>query len=77
MPKRAEAELHSRIRSPLFLGNNSMGNRCANFTESCRDALDGEIEQIALLKLPNRRGWPCRCVDRCRNTGVEFGAAAE
>ena len=46
MPKRAEAELHSRIRSPLFLGNNSMGNRCANFTEYCRDALGGEIEQV-------------------------------
>ena len=47
MPKRAEAELHSRIRSPLFLGNNSSGNRCANFTEYCGDALGGEIEQIA------------------------------
>ena len=46
MPKRAETELHSRIRSPLFLGNKSIGNRCANFSEYCEHALSSEIEQL-------------------------------
>ena len=39
MPKRAEAELHSRIRSPLFLGNNSMGNRCAKVEEDLENGM--------------------------------------
>jgi hypothetical protein len=45
MPKRAEASFTLELDLPV-LGNNSMGNRCANFTEYCRDALGGEIEQV-------------------------------
>jgi hypothetical protein len=34
-----------------------------------------EIEGVALLNLWRVRKKQCRCIDRCRNTNVDFGTA--